>query len=310
MASIYKYFDNEAASKIFTDDTFSLKFSFLSEYNDPYEFFLTVGFDKPPDELAFYLEMVNMQTARLATCFSNTPINTPMWAHYGNNSKGFVLELDEDALITYLEGLGIPYILKDVAYKDVPDDGLEDLLARAFQIGKFRYIDMLQRRLVSVAYFTKQSCWLYEQEKRLLLPPEVFDADSNLKLFTFPSEVITAIIIGNKASEAVGTQLRLVAESIHAHCYMMRPAKISPFPFFVCPDGFTYTFKGSGIVEHNPACGDCNEPLAECCAEKCPWCSMTDTDRDYAAGANSFRVLQRHGLLGGYLEATRKIHGE
>ena len=166
MAAIYKYCGKDTADKVFLDEHLSLKFSFLSEYNDPYEFFLTVDFDKSPDELAYYLEMVNMQTSLLATCFSKTPINTPMWAHYGDNSEGFVIEIDEEALKNFLDELKIFSLLDDVSYKDTPDNGLEDLLKRAHQIGKPRYVDMLRRRLIGVAYFTKQTCWSYERERR------------------------------------------------------------------------------------------------------------------------------------------------
>jgi hypothetical protein len=81
------------------EDYCGFKFSFPKDYNDPYELFLTINFEDDPEVIAFYNEIVREIHQLPTTCFSNSPIVTPMWAHYAHNSKGFVIEIDEDKLL-------------------------------------------------------------------------------------------------------------------------------------------------------------------------------------------------------------------
>lgn len=54
MANLYKYMSADIADVLLVNDNqFSIKFSHLHEYNDPYEFFLTIDYQRPAQELAF-----------------------------------------------------------------------------------------------------------------------------------------------------------------------------------------------------------------------------------------------------------------
>ncbi|WPO00633.1 hypothetical protein [Pseudomonas sp. MUP55] len=97
--NLYKYMGPEIADKfLLPDGNCSLKFSYLKDYNDPFEFFLTIDYNQGPEILAYYNEMISMVTQQPVTCFSKSPLITPMWAHYASNSQGFLAEINEPAL--------------------------------------------------------------------------------------------------------------------------------------------------------------------------------------------------------------------
>ena len=96
---LYKYMGAEILNMAFEKEGFcSLKCSYPKDYNDPYELFLTISFNQTPEVLAFYKSIVSEIQQYPTTCFSKSPIVTPMWAHYANNGTGFVIEIDEDPL--------------------------------------------------------------------------------------------------------------------------------------------------------------------------------------------------------------------
>lgn len=108
MVNLYKFMGADIADKLMMDDAhIGIKFSHLKDYNDPYEFFLIINYDRTPDELAFYSEMIDMVLKQPATCFARSPVITPMWAHYAGNSSGFAIEIDEDRLREHLETLDL-----------------------------------------------------------------------------------------------------------------------------------------------------------------------------------------------------------
>lgn len=115
--------------------------------------------------------MIGMITRQPATCFTKSPVISPMWAHYAGNSSGFVIEINEGKFRNYLEeiGFGGHCAIEDVEYKDSPDAGIEGVLARAFHICKPRYIYWLNGCIRNAAYLTKQTCWSYEQERRVII---------------------------------------------------------------------------------------------------------------------------------------------
>jgi hypothetical protein len=143
MANLYKYMGADIADVLLMDDDhFSIKLSHLKDYNDPYEFFLTISYQRPAAELAFYNKMIAMVLQQPVTCFAKSPVIIPMWAHYANNPTGFSLEIDEGKLEKHIINSGYSDIsgLIDVEYRDVPIDGINEMLERAYQICKPRYI--------------------------------------------------------------------------------------------------------------------------------------------------------------------------
>lgn len=137
--------NSDIANYLLVDKKYiSLKFSFLEDYNDPYEFFLSIDYNQSPEILAFYREVINMTVKAPATCFYRSPFVTPMWAHYANNSNGFVLEIDEKYLGEYLTGEGKDHVFNNVEYKDEVSKDINELLHRAYALQKPRYMHFLE----------------------------------------------------------------------------------------------------------------------------------------------------------------------
>lgn len=93
---IYKYVSPGNVDNVFSHPgKATLKFSLPSEFNDPYELFLTIDFNRDPEELAFYLDLIGENLQFPTTCFSLSPNVVPMWAHYAQNHQGLVIEFSE-----------------------------------------------------------------------------------------------------------------------------------------------------------------------------------------------------------------------
>lgn len=195
---IYKYLSPNPIEKVFyCADSTALKCSLPKDFNDPYELFLTIDFNQRAEALAFYADAIGELPQLPTTCFSRSPTVVPMWAHYAKNQQGFVIEFCEDRLTKAFPKSR----LGDVRYLDAPKDDLVEILYRAYEIGKPRYTYMLQGGVFNAAYFTKASCWNYEQECRLVL----HEADTRklglLTLTDVTNECIAGIVCGPRASK-------------------------------------------------------------------------------------------------------------
>lgn len=309
MANLYKYMGADIADRLMMDDThFGIKFSHLKDYNDPYEFFLIISYDRSPDELAFYAEMIDMVIKQPATCFARSPVITPMWAHYAGNSTGFTIEIDEERLLEHLESMGVmsKSAIEDVRYQDEPDD-INDLLERACYIGKPRYIYFLQSYIRRSAYLRKQTCWSYEQERRLITSEHILSkVHDSLMLLPVPFECVTAFIAGCHADETLKNKLRLLARNAGAKYLEMMFGRTTTAPFMLLDGIQSYVYSGGEIIPAMASCQKCKEPTNT--GEKiCSWCSITDDHRRNAAASNSFRMLSSAGILEKYLEAIQRI---
>lgn len=114
--------------------------------------FLALDFKNNKQVAAFYNEVVMEIPQYPTTCFSNSPDITPMWAHYAHNSKGFVIEIDENELKKHVEDAN----LVDVTYQDEPRQELQSTLDIAMYRGKPRDMMFLRRGVMHSAYFTKK----------------------------------------------------------------------------------------------------------------------------------------------------------
>jgi hypothetical protein len=300
---IYKYVGPEHFEKVFqAPDLATLKCSLPKEFNDPYELFLTIDFNEDPDALAFYADVIGDLPQYPTTCFSKSPIVLPMWAHYAQNLQGFVLEVSEAALLKVFPDSRFD----DVGYSDTPSDGLSELLQRAYVIGKPRYTYFLQRGVLDAAYFTKATCWSYEQERRMIVPPsDTRQAESQI-LLDVPADCITSIICGPRASEETKLALKAKAEELDCSYFELRIGKSSAIPYLVNSDGEPFSFGPTGIVTSPHYCESCMEPLASA-TEQCSWCQIDDELRHQVALRNPFRILARAGLLESYIEGADAI---
>ena len=167
--NIYKYLGPEVIDKIFqSPDKVTFKCSLPKDFNDPYELFLTIDFNEEPDLLAFYADAIGELPQYPTTCFSRSPAVIPMWAHYAQNHEGFVIEVSEEKLSEMLPDVSCA----DVSYSDVPMRDLSSSLRMAYGTSKMRHTYLLRRGVLYAAYFTKTSCWAYEQERRLVAQDE------------------------------------------------------------------------------------------------------------------------------------------
>ena len=303
--SLYKYIGPEHVHKVFhSSDVVTLKCSLPKEFNDPYELFLTIDFNEQPDALAFYADAIGDLPQLPTTCFSRSPIVLPMWAHYAQNLQGFAVEFSEDELVKALPESRFD----DVSYSDTPSQDLSEMLYRAYVIGKYRYTYFLRQGAFHAAYFTKASCWSYEQERRMIVQPSDTRKADALTLLDIPKSGITSIICGPRASEQTKLALRKKAEELDCRYFELRIGKSSATPYFVDPDGQPLSFDQGEIARSDHYCETCYEPLVAA-AEQCSWCQINEELRQHAASRNPFRILDRAGLLDSYLEEMDAIGG-
>lgn len=300
---LYKYLAPHLAGKALSQTGATLKFSLPSEFNDPFELFLTVDHNSPPATLAFYEEVIGEIEMMPTTCFSRHPDVVPMWAHYGQNGEGFVIEVDEAALRAEL---GDSFAIEDVTYRDSRAEELAQSLARAQFRQKPRDVYFLRNSVYLAAYFTKASCWSYEKERRLVLNngTDLVHVDG-ASLLSIPRHCVTAVILGSNIDADTQSKLRSYAADMGCEVYECRVGRNNMTPFFLASDGSSRVFAEGAISEPENACEVCGEPLIE--GNRCSWCRIQDADRDNAAASNPWRVLARHGLLEDYIDSMNSV---
>lgn len=303
VSKLYKYLAPGLAGKALSQNGATLKFSLPSEFNDPFELFLTVDHDSSPATLAFYEEVIGEIQHWPTTCFSRRPDVVPMWAHYGQNGEGFVIELDEDALRAQLPNNSV---IQDVTYRDTPRDELAQLLARAQYRQKPRDFYFLQGAVINSAYFTKASCWSYEKERRLVLndAPGLRDVEGS-SLLAIPGHCVTAVILGPNVDADTQSKLRSYAAEIGCEVHECRIGRSSITPYFLASDASIRVFADGALSGPENACQVCGEPLKE--GDRCSWCKIEEADRGDAAASNTFRILAENGLLDDYLTSMDSI---
>ncbi|OKO85376.1 DUF2971 domain-containing protein [Bradyrhizobium sp. AS23.2] len=293
---IYKYVGPEHIGKVFTSsEAIALKCSFPKDFNDPYELFLTIDFNEKPDALAFYADVVGELPQDATTCFSMSPIVVPMWAHYAQNHQGFVIEFSEERLADAFPECRFD----DVIYSDVPAHDLTELLYRAYVIAKPRYTYFLQSEVYNAAYFTKTTCWSYEQERRMIAPQENTRLAGQLILLDVPRNCITSIVCGSRASPQTKNDLAQIAESLGCSYFEQRIGRSSAIPYFVDMERDPFIFNGIEIVASSQHCETCNEPTSQ--TGECSWCQIDDELKRQVASRNPYRILDHLGLLDEYI---------
>jgi Protein of unknown function (DUF2971) len=302
-ASLYKYIGPSTLGKVFAADAHvTLRCSYPKDFNDPYELFLTIDFNEQPDALAFYADAVGEIPQYPTTCFSRSPAVVPMWAHYARNLEGFVIEFSEAELVTTFPKSGFG----DVDYQDEPDKDLSELLYRAFEIGKPRYMYFLHKAVLSAAYYTKSSCWSYEQERRMVARDNETRSAENLILMDVPYRCVTSLIAGPRASPDLIAALRQRATQIGCKYLQTKIGRLSSAPYFMDSDGTPYVFHDDQLRTSPDFCGSCKEPITDA-AESCSWCQIEDSHRAEAATRNPYRMFAHYGMLESYIEGMEAI---
>jgi hypothetical protein len=130
--------------------------------------------------------------------------NGPMWAHYADLHRGFLLGFDDTNSYFHRQRTeqDICYHLRQVLYADLPSG------PRSFDEQSFG----------PEVFLTKDKSWSYEREWRMLAPlsgaAEVLGSqDDPVHLFQLPGAVIKSVIIGARASYELKTRLTSVLDS-------------------------------------------------------------------------------------------------
>lgn len=306
MAFLYKYIGPATLDKVFSKpEHFTMKCSLPKNFNDPYELFLTLDFNEQPDVLAYYADVVGELPQLPTTCFSRSPAVVPMWSHYAQNLEGFAIELDKEGLSEAFPESRFG----DVDYMDAPRAGLTSLLHQAFVTQKPRHVHFLRSGVFSSAYYTKTTCWSYENEHRMLIDKkEVREVDGML-FMDAPNSCMTSIIAGPRASTELLEKLRAKATEIGCNFFQLKIGRSSATPYFIGEDDKCYVYKNGALATADHACRQCKEPSAPD-VEECSWCRIDDSHRQHAARRNPYRMLAHYGLLDSYIEGVTKIDRE
>jgi hypothetical protein len=298
---IFKYIPPDFVDIIFKEKNLSIKCSYPKDFNDPYELSLTIDFNKEPETLAFYQDVVGEIPQIPVTCFSTSPEVIPMWAHYAKNHEGFVIEFDEEILKKHFKD----YRFDNVIYKDTKDEELEELLARAHVIRKPRYTHMLHRRLFFVAYFTKNSCWSYESERRMLIDEkETYKIGENI-IIDIPYSAVKSIILGARCSKNTSDKIIKMCNNFRLNHYKTRIGKSSTKPYFLTKNGRTSIFKDGCFSVSKNYCTKCGEPTS--LKKHCGWCAINESHIIAAQQKNVYRILASAGILESYIDGMNKI---
>ncbi|MCP4139841.1 MAG: DUF2971 domain-containing protein [Chloroflexi bacterium] len=300
---MYKYVGQSYLDKVFSiKDYVTLKCSYPKEFNDPYELFLTIDFDERPEILALYADAVGKIPQLPTTCFSRSPEVIPMWAHYGQNLKGFCIEFDEKLLSEYFPESQFG----DVDYRNEPESGLTDTLYRAYEIGKYRYMHILLNGVFSSAYYTKATHWDYEQERRMIIGENETQKSNELIFIDVPNDCVSSLICGPRASAETITFIREKADYFNCSYFQLKIGRTSPTPYFMDRKGNPFTFNHTDIKQCEQHCVVCKEPIFND-QEKCSWCQINELDRREAALRNPYRMLEQYGLLDTYIDGMNAI---
>ncbi len=282
------------------------KCSYPKGYNDPYELFLSIDTSIDTQLLAFYKDSVGEIPQIPTTCFSKSPVVVPMWAHYGHSSQGFVIEVDEDKLEEYFNDISI----KDVTYTDIANEAITTSLSRAFVTCKPRHTFFLHKLVMASAYFSKQSCWSYELERRVIIPSkETEDINGNM-IFSVPTDCVTAIVAGAKVEGEYWQKAEEISHSIGCKLYKAVVGKSFPEKYLKDLNGVVYIYKNGEIVKTTSICQTCSEPLKkeDSKSKKCSWCAITETHETNAARNNPYRMLEHAGILEEHLRGMEDIY--
>lgn len=300
---LYKYLPEDVIDKVFTKDIqVTLKFSKPKDFNDPYELFLAADFGGDPEMLACYAEAIGELPQYPTTCFSRSPTVIPMWAHYGYNHKGFVIEFSEETILE-----GFPEAQFDsIDYRDGPAHDFSELVARVLHIGKPRYTHILREAVLSTAYFTKSECWSYEKERRMVVSNDDVRVSGDLMLMNIPGACISSIICGARSTHETKNRLKEIAHIFSANFYEIRIGRTSSVPYMVDLEEISYSFIDDKIVRNKNYCISCSEPTKED-EEECTWCQITDETRREVAMRNPYRILDHYGALEGYIAEMSAI---
>jgi len=295
---LYKYSPPDVFKKMFAREGFvGLKCDLPKNYNDPFELFLSVNAeDAEVDTIAYYLEILGEIPQMPTSCFSKRPDVVPMWAHYGRDHTGYAIEIDEAGLAG---AVSLGYI-EDIEYSDTMGTVDLNLVNYAATTLKFRHTHRVQTMAFRSAYLTKNRCWEYEMERRLIVNPDDITKINGFMLLFVPIVSVTAIISASRAAKSELRAHRRIAKKIGCPHYQLKIGRASCTPYFTDTQNDSFRFDGTVIQPADFVCDSCCEPIDDQERSTCNWCSVDDGAKADAAFKNPLRMLFHFGLGEGY----------
>lgn len=216
----YKYMSFDPALEVLkTFENVNLKYTKPTKYNDPYDCFFSVDFDKSNfNKKKFEMEVgFRIKTGEWfknknkflkkcedlykkkftkdyrdrisVTCFTSKPLDILMWSHYAHHHSGFVLEFKIPKKSTNFS-LSTPSPLPVIYSDEYPTIKL----GWSLNDNIFDDVDS-QTDLLTKMVLTKAKCWSYENEFRIVC----FDPAKNIKdliLIPFDPNSLSSVILG------------------------------------------------------------------------------------------------------------------
>lgn len=289
---LYKYFSDDAIQYFDDSEYFTLKFTKLEDYNDPYEQSLAVDLaDVDSDNedilrvmILKYQNEINECKGYLATCFSNRPDITPMWAHYGNEQRGFVIGINEDELIDSLTERGLEnsdFCIENIQYKSGSDSEFKDYFEHYMLGGKGVHLAIAHAHFFKAFYFFKQSCWEYEKERRLIIKDnhKILFCNGSNTFLKLPKSCIDYIICGSKTNDIVKEGLQVV---FNKPMYEFKISRSNIDSYFLDKrnGAHIYDLDKLDLVEVDHICCECSAPIEDSDMNKgmCFWCYAKNMD--------------------------------
>lgn len=306
---LYKYIGPDVLSISFSREGYvGFKCSLPKDYNDPFELSLCIDKNLSPQLLAFYLESVGEIPQWPTSCFSKSPIVIPMWAHYSQKATGFVIEIDEEKLGNFFENASI----NDVLYSDSAHEDITSHLQRAFSTCKPRHTFFFHKAIMYYAYYSKQTCWSYEQERRLVVPFDYIEDLNGNMIFYIPVECVSSIIAGERTASIDLSLAEDISNKVGC-CFFQSFIGLSYSKKYMKDlNGMVHVFDGDSIVFSKSNCVLCSEPVTELANggidEKCSWCAISEYHKQNAADSNPYRVLDHAGILESHIKTMEEIY--
>lgn len=303
MASIYKYL-GLSIKDVFSEcgNSFTIKISTLKEYNDPYEQFLTIDFSQDPSDIAQYKEAIRNEVDCFVSCFSKSPDIPPMWAHYANNMTGIVLEIDEGYLHDAISSDNNESLIQfsDIEYRETPNPDLQRAIMLAQTTCDRRNYFRQQSAIRYAMYFYKTSSWQYENERRLLLDPNIkytpkkIGQGNTINLLELTSECITSIIYSDESNLTLEDRalLELLKNKNRIQIYQAKVDKAVMRPYFVDDSLEAYQFIDNKFQVIRSCC-KCNAPHNNR-DDMCPDCAISEEDEIKAYFANPNNIYKKY----------------
>lgn len=189
---IFQFGINENLERLLNDNT--LGFSNLKSFNDPFEMsysyfhyiksleeallYTSKKYNNPENNLEYKVrKIINEELESVkVSCFSESPFEPLMWAHYANKHKGICYWFDKSKIFPKLDFIKSKKVIYSNSLVEI----------RFFE--KTTSIELLKPQIESIIY-TKSENWAYEKEYR-------YWKKTNENSLKFNPKSLKAIIVG------------------------------------------------------------------------------------------------------------------